>query len=101
IDEIILNDPEFKVENNSASKKDSTATGDLNEFIEGILNSFEVKELSVNNGKFKTYSVSDTLKNRIDINKLDFKMINFYLGEDESRKVDQFFYGEDAAMDIE
>jgi len=101
IDEIVLNDPEFRVEENSTSKKDSTATGDLNELIKGILKSFEVQELSVNNGKFTTYNVGDTLKNRIDIKKLDFKMINFYLGEDESRKTDQFFYGEEAAMDIE
>lgn len=101
IDEIVLNDPEFKVEKNSSSKKDSTATGDLNELIQGILKSFEVQELSVNNGEFITYSLTDTLKNRIEINKLNFKMINFYLGEDESKKTDQFFYGEDAAMDIE
>ncbi|REG88500.1 AsmA family protein [Algoriphagus antarcticus] len=101
IDEIVLNDPEFLVVDNSDSKKDSTATGDLNELIEGILKSFEVQELSVNNGKFTTYSLADTLKNRIDIKKLGFKMINFYLGEDESRKTDQFFYGEEAAMDIE
>lgn len=101
IDEIVLNDPQFKVEENISNQRDSTATGDLNELIEGILKSFEVQELSVNNGKFITYSLEDTLKNRIEINKLGFKMINFYLGEDESRKIDQFFYGEDAAMDIE
>lgn len=101
IDEIVLNDPRFKVEQNVISAKDSTATGDLNELIEGILKSFEVQELSVNNGKFSTYSLADTLKNRIDIQKLDFKMINFYLGADESRKANQFFYGEDAAMDIQ
>lgn len=101
IDEIVLNDPHFKVEQNVISEKDSTASGDLNELIQGILKSFEVQELSVNNGKFTTYSLADTLKNRIDIQKLDFKMINFYLGGDESRKANQFFYGEDAAMDIE
>ncbi|MFC5625527.1 hypothetical protein [Algoriphagus winogradskyi] len=101
IDEIVLNDPRFKVEQNLISEKDSTATGDLNELIQGILKSFEVQELSVNNGKFSTYSLVDTLKNRIDIQKLDFKMINFYLGADESRKSNQFFYGEDAAMDIQ
>ncbi|WP_439487785.1 hypothetical protein [Algoriphagus sp.] len=101
IDEIVLRDPEFKVQNSISSQADSTATGDLNELIIGILKSFEVKELSVNNGKFTTHELEDTLKNRIDIQKLDFKMINFYLGEDQSRKTDQFFYGEEAAMDLE
>ncbi|MEP1085801.1 MAG: hypothetical protein ABJ333_10160 [Algoriphagus sp.] len=101
IDEIVLNDPNFLVEDNSESKRDSTASGDLNELIEGVLKSFEVQELSVNNGQFTTYNLADTLKNRIDIKKLDFKMINFYLGDDESRKANQFFYGEEAAMEIE
>ena len=27
-------------------------------------------------------------------------MIKFYLGEDSTRKEDQFFYGEDASMEI-
>lgn len=100
IDEIVLNDPRFKVEQNVINEKDSIASGDLNELIQGILKSFEVQELSVNNGKFTTFSLADTLKNRIDIQKLDFKMIDFYLGADESRKANQFFYGEEAAMDI-
>src|SRR5690606_9585005 len=69
--------------------------------IEGILESFQVKELSMNNGKFIISDVDDTLKNRIDIQKLDFKMVNFYLGQDEAAKENQFFYGEDAAMEIQ
>ncbi|WP_339703604.1 hypothetical protein [Algoriphagus aquimarinus] len=101
IDEIILNNPEFRVLQNKRETKDSTATGDLNELIKGILESFEVKELSVNNGKFIISDADDTLKNRIDIQKLDFKMVKFYLGEDEKRKENQFFYGEDAAMEIQ
>ncbi len=101
IDEIILNQPEFKVERRSITVRDSTATGDLNELIQGVLNSFEVKELSINGGKFLTSDVEDSLKNRIEIEKLDFKMIQFYLGNDPERKVDQFFYGKDASMEIE
>jgi len=101
IDEIILNEPQIKVEQRLTSQKDSTATGDLNELIEGILKSFEVKELSVNNGKFTTFNVMDSLKNRIDINQLDFKMVSFYLGDDEAKKGNQFFYGDDASMEIQ
>lgn len=101
IDEIVLNEPDFKVEKTEASIRDSTATGDLNEMIEGILNSFEVKELSINGGKFVSASSTDSLKNRIDIKKFDFKMIEFYLGQDGSKKSDQFFYGQDAAMEIQ
>lgn len=100
IDELILNAPEFKVERREKVNRDSAATGDLNELIYGILKSIQIKELAINNGKFIKNDFLDTLKNRIDIAGLDFKMVNFYLGENESKKVNQFFYGEDASMEI-
>lgn len=100
IDELILDAPEFKVERKDKVEKDSAATGDLNELISGILKSIQIKELAVNNGKFLKSDFFDTLKNRIDIQGLDFKMVKFYLGEDGSKKENQFFYGEDASMEI-
>ncbi len=100
IDELILDAPVFKVERKDKAEKDSAATGDLNDLITGILKSIQIKELSVNNGKFLKSEFSDTLKNRVDIQGLDFKMIKFYLGEDDAKKENQFFYGEDASMEI-
>ncbi len=100
IDEIVLDDPHFKVERLIKTEKDTTGTDDLNELIEGLLESVSIKELSVNKGKFVTSNANDTLRNRIEIGELDFKMIMFYLGNDESKKVNQFFYGEDASMEI-
>jgi hypothetical protein len=100
IDELILDYPDFKVESNPRAKSDSAATGDLNDFIRGSLESVLIKELSVNKGKFVRSEVDDTLKNRIELDELDFKMIQFYLGEDSIRRKNQFFYGKDAAMNI-
>ncbi|MBN3584107.1 hypothetical protein JYB64_17045 [Algoriphagus aestuarii] len=100
IDEIVLDDPHFKVEKLAKTEKDSTGTDDLNELIEGLLESISIKELAINNGKFISSDAIDTLKNRIDIEGLDFKMIEFYLGGDEEKKQNQFFYGEDASMEI-
>lgn len=100
IDEIILTSPDFKVERRNNITRDSTATGDLNEFIDGVLESIEVKELSVVQGKFLTSDFNDSLKNRIEIADLNFNMIKFYLGKDQERKTNQFFYGQEASMDI-
>ncbi|GMQ31162.1 hypothetical protein [Algoriphagus confluentis] len=101
VDELILNEPFFKVANNPDSQSDSLATGNLNEFIQGILKSVDIKELSINEGKFVKSQIGDTLKNRIELDRFNFKMIKFYLGEDSLRQENQFFYGEDASMDIE
>jgi hypothetical protein len=100
IDELILNNPDFKVASNPKAKSDSAASGDLNDFIKGSLESVTIKELSINKGKFVKSELDDTLKNRIELDELDFKMIQFYLGEDSLRRENQFFYGKDAAMDI-
>ncbi|TNF44848.1 MAG: hypothetical protein EP311_00495 [Cytophagales bacterium] len=101
IDELILNEPYFKVASNPNPHKDSLASGNLNDFIQGILNSVKIKELSINDGKFVKSQIADTLKSRIELDRLNFKMIKFYLGQDSLLKENQFFYGEDASMEID
>jgi hypothetical protein len=100
IDELILNRPKFRVASSPNSKSDSTATGNLNDLIKGNLNSIAIKELAINNGKFIRSEISDTLKNRIEIDELNFKMIQFYLGEDSLKRQNQFIYGADASMEL-
>lgn len=100
VDELILNDPNFKISSNPKVKSDSAASGNLNDFIKGNLESVSIKELSITKGTFVKSELSDTLKNRIELDELDFKMVGFYLGDDSVRQENQFFYGEDAAMEI-
>ncbi|WP_111670922.1 hypothetical protein [Algoriphagus litoralis] len=100
VDELILNDPNFKIASNPKVKSDSAGTGDLNDFIKGNLESVSIKELSITKGTFVKSELDDTLKNRIELDELDFKMVGFYLGDDSIRRTNQFFYGKDAAMDI-
>jgi hypothetical protein len=100
IDEIVLANPNFKVERRLISDRDSTSSGNLNDLIDGVLESIEIKELSVIQGSFLTSDFQDSLKNRIEIKDLDFNMIKFYLGNDLERQQNQFFYGQDASMSI-
>jgi hypothetical protein len=100
VDELILVQPDLKVLSNTDVESDSAASGNLNDFIKGNLKSVSIKELSLNKGKFVRSELADTLKNRIELDELDFKMVGFYLGDDPVRRENQFFYGEDAAMEI-
>lgn len=101
VEEIVLNYPQFDIAHSESTETtEGVGSSDLNELIEGVLKSVQVKELSINQGKFVSADVLDTLRNRISIGDLDFKMIQFYLGEDDSLKQDQFFYGKDASMEI-
>lgn len=100
VDEIILLRPKLQVLKSHQSQNSKENSGDLNELIEGLLKSFHVQELSVNQGHFLTSDFRDSLKNRIEIDDVEFKMIEFYLGGDEERKKNQFFYGQDASMNL-
>lgn len=100
IDEIVLDKPRLQVLKSLNQTSERGKTGDLNELIQGILKSFHVQELSVNHGKFLTASIEDSLKNRIEVEDLGFKMIEFYLGEEEEKRANQFFYGKDASMEL-
>lgn len=99
-DELIMDRPVIKVIKADFAKEDTIASGDLNEFIQGKLKSISIKELSINGAQFLKENRVDSLKNRIQLEDLDFKMVGFYLGQDEVRKDNQFFYGEDASMEI-
>lgn len=101
LDELILNDPQFHVLTNPGVKSDLQSTGDLNDFIRGQLKSVSIKELAINRGKFIRALFQDTLKNRIELDGLNFKMIDFYLGDDLEKRENQFFYGQDASMEIQ
>lgn len=103
IEEIVLNDPEFQMTNlpKDLEEEELKGEGDLNGLIEGILKSFSIREFSVNNGKFYSFDPEDSLRNRIEIADVDFKMADFYLGWDASKRENQFFYGKDAAMELE
>ena len=99
-DELIMDRPVIKVIKSDFAQSDTIASGDLNDFIQGKLNSISIKELSVNDAQFLKENRGDSLKNRIQLDDLDFKMVGFYLGQDQSRKSNQFFYGDEASMEI-
>lgn len=100
-DELIMDRPLIKVIKADFAEKENIATGDLNELIQGKLKSISIKELSVNDAQFSKEGRLDSLKNKIQLNDLDFKMVGFYLGQDEEKRKNQFFYGQDASMEIE
>ncbi|MDE0560451.1 hypothetical protein OU792_10670 [Algoriphagus sp. NF] len=100
IDEVILNKPSVQVTRNENLGKSVQKSGDLNELIDGLLKSIYIKELSVREGDFLTGGLLDSLHNRIEAGQVEFKMVEFYLGEDQERRQNQFFYGKDAAMEL-
>ena len=100
IEELVLNAPQIEVIQSSSPEDVTTPTGDLNDFIRGKLEAISIKELAINGASFLKREKQDSLRNRIELEHLDFKMLGFHLGEATRNTADDFFYGTDASMKI-
>lgn len=100
IEELVLNAPQIEVIQSSSPEDTTTPTGDLNDFIRGKLEAISIKELAINGASFLKKEKQDSLRNRIELENLDFKMLDFHLGEATRNTSDDFFYGTDASMKI-
>ncbi len=100
IEELVLNAPQIEVIQSSSPLGSSTPSGDLNDFIRGKLETISIKEFSINGGSFLRKEKEDSLRNRIELEQLEFKMLGFHLGEGTRKTPNAFFYGTDASMKI-
>ena len=100
LEELVLKGPRIVVTQSASLASSASIEGDLNAFIRRKLNQFSIKELAIQNGSFLRKEKEDSLRNRIQLEQLDLKMLDFYLGEDSLRKEEHFFYGSDASLAI-
>ena len=100
LEELVLNSPQIEVIQSASTSALGAIAGDLHAFIRGKLNHFSIKELSIRDASFLRKEKEDSLRNRIQLEQLDLKMVDFYLGEDSLRNQEQFFYGSDASLTI-
>jgi hypothetical protein len=73
---------------------------DLYQLIEGMINSVSIRELLIDEGKFIQYAIADPGKHNLKAERLEFKMQNFYVGPEKDKKLNQFFYAENAALEL-
>lgn len=102
VGELLLQRPNFNIVSREGQK--STAEPkqfDLYSLIEGILNSVEIRDFEILEGSFRKRNFSQAQgEYRIKAERIDFQMADFYVGPDESRKVNQFFYAKEAAVSL-
>lgn len=102
VGELLLQRPNFNIVSREGQK--STAEPrqfDLYSLIEGILNSVEIRDFEILEGSFRKRNFSQAQgEYRVKAERIDFQMADFYVGPDESRKVNQFFYAKDAAVSL-
>ena len=101
VGQLKIENPEFNLFTGEILKKDrGSEPFDLYNLIDGILNSIQISDFEIVEGKFgkRLADSRDTYIIRTD--RIDFKMDDFYVGPDESKKKDQFFYAENASVEV-
>ncbi|SMD42380.1 hypothetical protein SAMN00777080_0928 [Aquiflexum balticum DSM 16537] len=101
IGELKLQKPIFNLYEGAEEKKDTESKAfDFYNLIEGILASINIKQFTIDEGKFTQRAISEFDKHKINAERIDFKMEDFYVGPDESKKQDQFFYADNASVEL-
>jgi hypothetical protein len=101
VGKLVLDKPDFALFTSPKVKKEEeVAVFDLYELIKGLLESISVQELVIGEGKFIQHPLLDPEHHNLKAGRIDFKMQDFYVGPDESRKKNQFFYADNAAVEL-
>ncbi|MFD2035847.1 hypothetical protein ACFSKL_13675 [Belliella marina] len=100
VGELKLLRPKFSLFSTVSESKSEKGVFDLYELVKGILNSISIRDLNIEEGEFVQRDVKDLNNYRIKADQIDFAMHEVYIGPDESKKRDQFFYAQDASLEL-
>lgn len=100
VGDLKLEGPDFRIYTERTATDDEERTTDLYELIRDVLASISVNSLEISKGKYLQRGVYDPTKNRIEAAEINFQMDQVYIGPDEARHTDQFFYARDAELEI-
>ncbi|MFC4870372.1 hypothetical protein [Negadavirga shengliensis] len=92
--------PDFTLYTERTVADGEERTTDLYELIRDVLASISVNTLNISKGKYLQRGVHDANKNRIEAAEINFLMDQVYIGPEESRRRDLFFYAKDAELEI-
>ncbi|MCH6198532.1 hypothetical protein MMU07_03000 [Aquiflexum sp. LQ15W] len=101
VGELKIENPEFNLYTKEVLKKDrGTEPFDLYDLVEGFLESIQIHDFEIEEGKFGKRLADSKDTYMIKTDRIDFKMEDFYIGSDESKKKNQFFYADNASVEI-
>jgi len=101
VGQLKIENPEFNLYTKESLKKErGSEPFDLYALVEGILNSIQIQDLEIVEGKFGKRLADSRDTYMIKTDRIDFKMEDFYVGPDESKKRDQFFYADNASVEV-
>lgn len=100
VGELKLLKPEFVLYTTVNESKSDKGIFDLYELVKGILSAISIQNLNIEKGKFTQRDVNDRKNHRIKADQINFEMQEVYVGPNEIKKRDQFFYAQEASLEL-
>lgn len=101
VGQLLLQKPKFDLYTRSIEKRNEDIENfDLYDLIEGILESIFIHELDIEEGRFSQRRAENRETHMIKAERIDFKMEEFYIGPNNSNKQNQFFYADNAYVEL-
>jgi hypothetical protein len=97
-----LVEPHFVLYTDRLTAETDSVDRDVNLYglIQNILSSISIENLNIQSGYFLQRGVNDSNRNRIEAEEIFFHMMRVYIGDDLQRRENQFFYADEAELDI-
>ncbi|WP_215224296.1 hypothetical protein [Echinicola shivajiensis] len=101
VGKLMLRNPSFLMYSELSPQSESVLQDySLYPLIQDILASISIDDLTIEDGVYLQRGVEDEYKNRIEADRIDFRMKKVYIGPEEKSNPDQFFYADDAALEL-
>ncbi|WP_186753848.1 hypothetical protein [Echinicola salinicaeni] len=101
VGQMTLRNPSFLMYSELSPESDRVLQDySLYPLIKDILASISIDDLTIDDGVYLQRGVEDEYKNRIEADRIDFQMKNVYIGPELKSSPEQFFYADDAALEL-
>lgn len=95
-----LKQPRFSHYSGISEKASADTLQGLYPLIKDVLASISIEDLTIIDGQYLHSRISEPDKKLVEADGINFTMDQVYIGPDQDRVKDQFFYAQDATLDI-
>lgn len=101
VGQLKLQNPRFDLyTSSSGTRSGEIESFELYDLIEGILESISIHDFTIDEGRFSQRRADNRNSRVISAERIDFRMEEFYIGPEDSKKENQFFYADNASVEL-
>jgi len=99
IGSLILHKPKIQILGQKNKQSQLLENFDFYPLIDGLLKEINISNLKIDEGQFEQKVIDESFK-RISAEEINFKLLGIYIGPEEIKKQNQFFFAQDATLNL-